>query len=138
MRSETAISLLMVVTQAVLHRETCIGKVQGDLPLELLTTAFETLDADGIDASWTRAWLAEHGIEVPRCTPAPYRRRANNQVSAEVEALIRDLLERGWTKTAIANHLKVNRRVVIRVAREAQCAHNTRSSVPNDLGKSRS
>ena len=125
MRSETAISLLLVVTQAVSHRKICIGEVQGDVPLELLTIAFEALDADGIDASWTRAWLAEHGIEVPPCTSVPYRRRANNQVPAEVETLIRDLLERGWTKTAIALHLKVNRRVVIRVARESESAQQT-------------
>ena len=51
--------------------------------------------------------------------PARYVRRANNQVSAELEAFIRDLLARGRTKTAIAHALRVNRRVVIRIAREA-------------------
>jgi hypothetical protein len=36
-----------------------------------------------------------------------------------MEEFIRQLLERGFSKTAIAKRLKVNRRVVIRVAREA-------------------
>jgi hypothetical protein len=74
--------------------------------------------------------------------PVRYVRRANNQVSAELEAINRELLVRGWTKTAIARALRVNRRVVIRVAREevpnetiqsAQCA-GPRS--PNGLGES--
>jgi sulfur transfer complex TusBCD TusB component (DsrH family) len=64
-------------------------------------------------------WIASKGVEVRSRAPASYVRRANNQVSAELEALIRDLLARGWTKTAISHDLRVNRRVVIRVAREA-------------------
>jgi DNA invertase Pin-like site-specific DNA recombinase len=64
-------------------------------------------------------WLASKGVEVRRPAPAPYVRRANNQVSADLEAIIRDLLARGWTKTAIAHALRVSRRVVIRVARGA-------------------
>jgi DNA invertase Pin-like site-specific DNA recombinase len=64
-------------------------------------------------------WLASKGVEVRSRAPARYVRRANNQVSADLEAVIRDFLSRGWTKTAIARAFRVNRRVVIRVAREA-------------------
>ena len=55
-----------------------------------------------------------------------YVRRANNQVSAELEALIRDLLALGRTETAIARALRVNRRVVTRVARESSSERTRR------------
>lgn len=92
---------------------------QKDLPVELLTAAFATLEADDRDTSEAREWLSVHGAHMPNSEQSPYRRRTNNQKSPEVESLIRDLLERGWTKSAIAESLRVNRRVVIRVAREA-------------------
>lgn len=87
--------------------------------MELLSAAYSTLEAKEIDASGTLRWLSERGVHVSKCTETPYRRRANNQKSAEMEGFIRDLLERGLTKSAIAKQLGVNRRVVIRVAREA-------------------
>jgi hypothetical protein len=61
-------------------------------------------------------------IEASEPVPFRYVRRANNQVSEQFEMVIRDLLKRGWTKSAIARALRVNRRVVIRVAREVQSA----------------
>ena len=83
------------------------------------------LDADGADTTEARDLLRSHGVQLPETAQVPYRRRSNNQKPAEVEELIRDLLNKRWTKTAIAKHLKVNRRVVIRVAREAQGAQET-------------
>lgn len=77
------------------------------------------MEADGIDASATFKWLAERGVHISKCTETAYRRRANSQKSAEIEEFIRDLLGRGLSKTAIAKQVGVNRRVVIRVAREA-------------------
>jgi len=101
-------------------------KTEGkDLPVELIVAALADLDADGADTTEARDLLRSHGVQLRESTPVPYRRRSNNQVSAETEALIRDLLDKRWTKTAIAKHLKINRRVVIRVAREAQSAQET-------------
>ena len=51
-----------------------------------------------------------------------YSRRAPNQISEYTEAHIRELLGRGLSKSAVARALRVNRRVVIRVAQEAQSA----------------
>lgn len=85
--------------------------------MELLAAAYAELEPD--DAEGTLKWLSEHGVDVPKSTKDTYRRRANNQKSAEIEEFIRQLLDRGLSKTAIARQLKVNRRVVIRVAREA-------------------
>lgn len=51
-----------------------------------------------------------------------YTRRAPNQISEYTEAHIRELLRRGLSKSAVARALRVNRRVVIRVAQEAQSA----------------
>jgi hypothetical protein len=116
-RIETAISLIQVVMETVVHRKHCMNGAKGDLPMELLTAAYAELEPD--DASGTLKWLAEHGVNVPKGTEAAYRRRTNNQKSAEIEECIRQLLDRGLSKTAIARQLKVNRRVVIRVAREA-------------------
>jgi hypothetical protein len=126
MRIETAISLIGVVMEALVHRETCLRGIQRDLPEELLTAALATLEADGRDTSATREWLSNHGVHPMPSAQAPYHRRANNQINDQAEALIRDLLDRGWTKTAIARQLKVNRRVVIRVALEAESAQQRR------------
>ena len=117
MRIATAVSLIQVVMEVVVHRQQCMNGAKGDLPMELLMAAFAKLDAD--DASGTLKWLSEHGVNVPKSMETAYRRRTNNQKSAEMEEFIRQLLERGFSKTAIAKRLKVNRRVVIRVAREA-------------------
>ena len=121
MKIETAISLMQVVMEALVHRENCLKNVEKDVPTELLVSAVADLEADGRDTAETIAWLSKHGVHVPLSaqTPPPYRRRANNQAPAEVEALIRELLAKSWSKSAISNQLKVNRRVVIRVAREA-------------------
>ncbi len=132
---ESAISLMRVVMEALAHRESCLKCTEKDVPEELLGAAVAELEADGRDTSGTLAWLSKHGVHVPQSAQPqpPYRRRANNQVSAAVESMIRDLLEQQWTKTAIAKHLKVNRRVVIRVAREA--AECTAANVePDDIG----
>lgn len=117
MRIETAVSLIQVVMEVVVHRKLCMNGAEGDLPMELLMAAFAKLDAD--EASGTLKWLSEHGVNVPKSVEIAYRRRTNNQKSAEIEEFIRQLLDRGFSKTAIAKRLKVNRRVVIRVAREA-------------------
>ena len=85
----------------------------------LLVACFWELEAEGKDMSEWHEWVAAKGIEVRPSAPAPYVRRANNQVSGELEGFIRDLWARGWKKSAIARALRVNRRVVIRVAREA-------------------
>jgi DNA invertase Pin-like site-specific DNA recombinase len=121
LKIETAISLMRVVMEALVHRENCLKSAEKDVPTELLVAAVADLEADGRDASDTIAWLSKHGVHLPQSAQQQptYRRRANNQKSPEVEALIRDLLSRGWSKVAIAKQLKVNRRVVIRVAREA-------------------
>jgi hypothetical protein len=63
-----------------------------------------------------------------------YTRRAPNQVSEYTEAHIRELLNRGLTKSAVARALRVNRRVVIRVWREAQSAHQHQKCHTDDLG----
>ena len=141
MKTDTAISLIGVVLEALIHRQNCLKSAQADVPEELLATALAELEADGRDTSETRDWLSKLGVQIPQSMQAPYRRRANNQVSAEVEALIRELIGKKWSKSAIAKQLNVNRRVVIRVAREAESAQNAPkidNSVSNDLGKSRS
>jgi hypothetical protein len=63
-----------------------------------------------------------------------YRRRSNNQVSEYIEAHIRELLGRGLSKSAVARAVRVNRRVVIRVAQQAQSAQGAHKDVINDLG----
>jgi len=135
-KTETAVSLIQVVMEVVVHRELCIKGAKKDLPMELLTAAFAELNED--QAAGTLKWLAAHGVIVPKRTEIAYHRRANNQKSPETEELIRQLLEKGLSKTAIAKQLNVNRRVVIRVAAEAiQIAQSTQDGVPNDLGKSK-
>ena len=124
MRIDAAISLIGIVMEATVHRQNCLKSTEGDIPTELLSAALADLEADGADTSETRDWLSRHGIQIPQSAQALYRRRANNQVSAEIEGVIQDLLNKGWTKTAIAKELKINRRVVIRVAREAQSAQH--------------
>jgi hypothetical protein len=120
MKIETAASLLGVVMEALLHRRTCCKAAQGgDLPVDLMAEAMAILDAAGRDTSGTREWLSTHGVHLPKADRPSYQRRANNQKSAEVEEFIRELLGRGLSKTAIAKQLSINRRVVIRVSREA-------------------
>jgi hypothetical protein len=133
---ESAISLIRVVMEALAHRETCLKSAEKDVPVELLAAAVAELEADDRDTSGALAWLSKHGVHVQQSAqPQPrYRRRANNQVSEAVEALIRDLLQQQWTKTAIAKHLKVNRRVVIRVAREAAECTAAPTFEPDDIG----
>ena len=127
MRIDTAISLIMVTMEALGHRQICLKHLgikssQEDVPGELLVAALADLDADGADTTEARDWFRRHGVQLPESAQVPYRRRSNNQKPAETEELIRDLLNKRWTKSAIAKHLKVNRRVVIRVARDAQSA----------------
>jgi DNA invertase Pin-like site-specific DNA recombinase len=86
--------------------------------MELLESAFETLDAADRDTSGWREFFAEYGVQISQKKPVSYKRRSNNQKSAVTESLIKDLLQRGWSKSAVAKELGVNRRVVIRVARE--------------------
>ncbi len=119
MKIETAISLIGVVMAALAHRKNCLGGTKQGLPMELLTAAFAKLEEAGRETSGNREFLSNHGFHVPSVEPAPYHRRANNQKSEEAEAMIRDLLRNEWSKSAIARHLHVNRRVVIRVALEA-------------------
>jgi hypothetical protein len=77
--------------------------------------------------------------EHERCS---YVRSSNNQVSEQIETHIQELLRRGWTKSAIARALRLNCRVVIRVAREttqrrsAQSAQSASNGLAIDLGKS--
>jgi hypothetical protein len=119
MKAETAISLIVVVMEALAHRKNCLGGVKKNLPMELLTAAFAKLEKSGRDTAGFREFLSNYGLYLPQIDPAPYHRRTNNQKSEEVEAMIRDLLANEWSKSAIARHLRVNRRVVIRVALEA-------------------
>jgi DNA-binding NarL/FixJ family response regulator len=118
MRIESAISLIGVMMEALVHRKSCLRVAEKDLPDELLAAALAKLEAAGRDTSGVREWLSSYGVHPPQNAQAPYRRRANNQVSDRTEVLIRELLDCGWTKSAIARQLKINRRVVIRVARE--------------------
>lgn len=128
MTVETAEALILVTMDSVVHRQNCLWDAVRDLPCELLTEALAVLEADGEDVRDARQWFADHGVQLPapgpKCTevhslpPVPYARRAPNQVSPETEALIRELLTQGQTKSAIARAVNVNRRVVIRVARE--------------------
>lgn len=105
--------------QAISHRELCLKDLQGDLPMELLVDAFQSLENSGRDTRNILQWLSFRGVEIPRVAQVPYDRRTNNQKSAEIERLIREYLEKGWSKSAISKALDVNRRVVIRVALEA-------------------
>jgi hypothetical protein len=118
-KTETAISLVGIVMEVLAHREICLKSAQKDVPGELLVAALADLEAYGADTTEARDWLNSHGIQLAQNSPALYQRRANNQVSAEVEAFIRELLDKSWSKSAIAKQLKVNRRTVIRVARES-------------------
>jgi len=85
----------------------------------------------GVDTSSDAGQQVENneGSCVPVVEQAPphcqYFRRAGNQVSEYTEVHIRELLSRGLSKSAVARALRVNRRVVIRVAREAQSAQQT-------------
>jgi hypothetical protein len=125
MTTESAIALILLAMDSTAHRKNCLGDAVRDLPCELLTEALAILEADGEDVQEGRQWFADHGVQLPaprsevhKSAQLPYLRRANNQVSPAPEALIRELLTQGQTKSAIARALRVNRRVVIRVARE--------------------
>lgn len=117
--TDLSAALIVILTDALAHRRDCKHSGPGELLETLLADCLGDLEAEGKDMSGWHEWLATKGVEVRPHPPVCYVRRANNQVSAEIEALIRDLLARGWKKTAIASALPVNRRVVIRVAREA-------------------
>jgi len=71
---------------------------------------------------------AAHTTQRKERMPCQYVRRAGNQVSEQLETFIRELLGCGWKKSAIARALRINRRVVIRVAREAQSAQKSSGS----------
>jgi hypothetical protein len=115
----------LILEDALTHRRDCRHVEPGKLLETLLVVCFRESEAKGRDVSKWHKWLASKGIEVRPRVPVRYVRRANNQVSAELEAIIRDLLARRWTKTAVARALRVNRRVVIRVAREAVPSQTT-------------
>lgn len=135
-------AFVVILMDALAHRRDCRRTAPGDLLETLLAACLGELEAEGRDMSGWHEWLATKGVEVRPRAPARYVRRANNQVSAELEAFIRDLLARGWKKTVIARALRVNRRVVIRVAREAVTSETIPSAQcngqrsPNGLGKS--
>ena len=133
MKLESAISLIGVVMEALGHRENCLKSLEKEVPDELLGAALAELEADGSDTSEVRAWFSKHGVQLRQSTQSPiYRRRSNNQVSPEVEALIWELLSKNWSKSAIAKQLKLNRRVVIRVAKLR--VHSNRHNLPADKG----
>lgn len=116
--TDQRVAFALILMDALAHRCDCRRAEPGELLETLLVACFWESEAEGRDMSEWHEWLAGKGVEVRPRVSVRYVRRANNQVSAELEAIIRDLLARGWTKTAIARALRVNRRVVIRVARE--------------------
>jgi len=63
--------------------------------------------------------------------PARPKRRASNKIPDELEDIIREKLALGWNKSRIARVFRLNRRMVIRVAREAQSSKQK----PNDTGQ---
>jgi hypothetical protein len=102
-------------------------KIRGDV--ERYGLKFPELGSTPGDSQVDRETAAEFDdvnssqAEETKRMPFQYVRRANNQVSEQLETCIGELLGRGWKKSAVARALRVNRRVVIRVAREAQSAH---------------
>lgn len=133
--ANTARTLISIVKDALIHRHWCEFNFSAEVPVDLLAPALRILEAGGTDTAKTREFLAAKGVIIPRdesgnsgqidatndtvwVVETAYVRRAKNQVSADVEALIRELLERGWSKSRISRVLRVNRRVVIRVAQE--------------------
>jgi len=140
--TDHGVAFALILMDALTHRRDCRRAEPGKLLETLLVACFWETEAKGRDMSEWHEWLAGKGVEVRPRAPALYVRRANNQVSAELEAIIRDLLASGWTKTAIARALRMNRRVVIRVAREAvpsetiQSAQSGGERSPNGLGES--
>jgi hypothetical protein len=132
----------LILMDALAHRRDCRHAEPGELLETLVVACFWESEAEGRDMSEWHEWMATKGVEVRSRAPACYVRRANNQVSAELEATIRSLLAHDWTKTAIARALRVNRRVVIRVSREAvpnetiQSAQCAGPRSPNGLGES--
>ena len=142
--TDKSAALVVILSDALAHRRDCRRSEPGELLETLHAACLGELAVEGRDVSGWQQWLATKGVEVrPHSPPARYVRRANNQVSAEIESMIRNLLARGWKKSAIASALRVNRRVVIRVARElvpgetiqnAQCADEP---PPNGLRESK-
>jgi hypothetical protein len=59
---ESAISLMRVVMEALVHREHCLKSAEKDVPEELLAAAVAELEADSRDTSGTLAWLSKHGV----------------------------------------------------------------------------
>jgi hypothetical protein len=118
MTTESAIALIGVVMDSLVHGRHCLRGARRELPNELLTQALTVLGANGRDTKGVSRWFEEQGVQLQARGESRSARRANNQVSEEIEALIRDLLERGWNKLAVSKALRVNRRVVIRVGRE--------------------
>jgi hypothetical protein len=90
---------------------------------------------DGTEVRPARKPSRDQDGDKPEKSTVLYVRRANNQVSEYTEAHIRELLDRKMAKSAVARALRVNRRVVIRVAREAQSAQQPQKSRTNDLGR---
>ena len=91
----------------------------------------EPASSDGLDETGAEtestSIMNNNEVESPsQPSPCLYVRRANNQVSEYTEAHIRELLSRGLSKSAIARAIRVNRRVVIRVAHEAQSAQRNK------------
>ena len=127
--TDKAAAIVVILMDALAHRRDCRRVDPGELLETLLAACLGELEAEGRDMSGWHEWLATKGVEVRPRVPTRYVRRANNQVSAELEAFIQDLLARGRTKTAIARALRVNRRVVIRVAREATEGSDTKRTM---------
>jgi len=140
-----------LMASGVFHRLQCGEPEKMHIWLHLLAEELAAIKETNVAAN-IRESLRRYGLYVPElsvdsssdagqqvednegsCVPvveqAPphcqYVRRAGNQVSEYTEARIRELLGRGLSKSAVAQALRVNRRVVIRVAREAQSAQQT-------------
>jgi hypothetical protein len=111
------VAFMLILLDARDHWRDCRHVEPGELLEMLLTAYFWEPESQDKELSEVRQRLASKGIEVG--PPPVYVRRTNNQVSAELEAIIRNLSARRWTKVDIARVLRVNRRVVLRVAREA-------------------
>jgi hypothetical protein len=134
--TDKAAAIVVILMDALAHRRDCRRAEPGELLETLFAACLGELEAEGRDMSGWYEWLATKGVEMRPRAPGRYVRRANNQVSAEIEGMIRNLLARGWKKTAIASALRVNRRVVIRVAREAApSGHHPCSECTNRPGR---
>jgi hypothetical protein len=82
------VAFTLILLDARDHRRDCQHVEPGELLETLLTAYFWEPESQDKDLSEVRQWLASKGIEVG---PRPvYVRRTNNQVSAELEAIIRN------------------------------------------------